>query len=66
MSVEKMFHHIRTNKDIETVVAVCPYCYGLRKGVTLGADVLCIECNRFFRVGTEIISIRIKVKGLAE
>jgi len=63
MLVGKMFHHIKTHDDIEMVTAVCPFCCGLRKEVSLDETVLCPRCNAFFKVGTVIISVHIKVQG---
>jgi protein-arginine kinase activator protein McsA len=63
MIVGKMFHHIKTDDDIEMVTAVCPFCYALSKNVILERRVLCAQCDNFFTVGLEIISVRIKVQG---
>jgi hypothetical protein len=64
MKVGKMFHHIKAAGDIEMVTAVCPFCYALAKNVTLQSTVLCSQCDNFFKVGTEIISVHIKVEGI--
>jgi hypothetical protein len=63
MKVGKMFHHIKTDDDIEMVTAVCPFCYELAKNVVLESTVLCNKCDNFFKVGLEIISVHIKVQG---
>ena len=62
-----------TLNKAEWVVAVCPYCYHNRilhdkESPWIGLEVDCWneECNELFVVGDEIISFRIKVKGVTQ
>lgn len=63
LNVGEMFRKLNTD-DIEMIVAVCPYCSALRKNVLLTSKVQCHECGQRFKVGKEVISVRIKVKGV--